>query len=125
PAVGFEALADVVGICKLGRAVDCDVVVVIYIYEAPEAEMARQRGRLVADALHEVAVAAAHEDMVIDQLRAEVRSQEALGDSHAYGIGETLAQRPGRDLDTRQGVDLGVARSTRSPLAELAEVLEL
>ena len=76
-------------------------------------------------ALHQVPVPADGEDVVIDRLRAEVRTQEALGDGHADAVGESLAQRPGGDLDPRNRVDLRVTGRARSPLAELLDVLDV
>ena len=43
--------------------------------------MAGERRRLVADALLEVAVAADHEDVVVDDLGAEAGAQVLLGDA--------------------------------------------
>ena len=75
PAVGGEPLGHVVGVGELGGPVDGDVVVVVDVDEPPEPEMAGQRGRLVADPLLEVAVAADDEGVVVDELGAEARPQ--------------------------------------------------
>jgi len=50
PPVGLEAAGGVVAQGELGGAVDGDVVVVVDGDQPPEAEVARQRRRLVADA---------------------------------------------------------------------------
>ena len=73
PAVGLEALGDVVGVGELGRAVDGYVVVVIDIDEPPEAEVSGQGGGLVAHPFHQVTVATAHKDVVVDRLGAKAR----------------------------------------------------
>ena len=83
PAVGLEAADGVVVEGDLGRAVDGDVVVVVDVDQPAEAEVAGQRRRLVADALHEVAVAADHEGVVVDEVGAEPGPQHPLGDAHA------------------------------------------
>ena len=83
PAVGLEALAGVVVEGDLGRAVDGDVVVVVDVDQPAQAEVAGQGGRLVADALHQVAVAADHEGVVVDQVGAEAGPQHPLGDAEA------------------------------------------
>ena len=69
PAVGLEALADVVGVGQLGRPVDRDVVVVVDADQPAEAEVAGERRGLVADALHEAAVAGDHVRVVVDERR--------------------------------------------------------
>ena len=81
--------------------------------------MAGERGGLVADALHEAAVAGDHEGVVVARLGAEVGPQVALGDGHADRVGEALAERAGRDLDAGGVVHLGVAGRGGAPLAEL------
>ena len=58
--------------------------------------------RLVADAFHQVAVAGDDIGLVIDQIVAEAGVQDALGQRHAHGIGDALAQRAGGGLDARQ-----------------------
>ena len=55
-------------------------------------------------------------------LRPKRAAQALLGDRHADGVGEALAERAGRGLDPRGVAVLGVARGLR---AELAEVLDL
>ena len=78
----------------------------------------------MADALHEVPVAAEDEDVMVDRARSEVRTKEALGHPHADAVGEALAEGAGRDLDAGRDVNLGMARRARSPLAELLDVVE-
>ena len=115
PAVGLEARGGVVGVGELGVAVDGDVVVVVDDDEAAEAQVAGEGGGLVADALHEVAVAGDHVGAVVDEVGAEAGPQPALGDGHADGVGEALAERAGGDLDAGGVVHLGVARACASP----------
>ena len=52
-----EALELIVGDGKTGRAVDRDLIVVEQHDQAAELEMAGERDRLLADALHQAAVA--------------------------------------------------------------------
>ncbi len=124
PAVGLEALLDVVVVGQLGRPVDGDVVVVVEGDEAAEAEVAGQRGRLVGDALHEAAVAGDHVGVVVAHVGTEAVAHHTLGDGQADRVAETLAQRPRGHLDARRVAALGVARRLAAPLAELAQVLE-
>ena len=75
--------------------------------------MAGERGGLVRDALHQVAVAGDHEGAVVDDLvprAVEARGEVPLGERHADGVGEALAERPGGGLDARGVAVLGVAR---------------
>ena len=82
--------------------------------------MAGQRRRLVADAFHEVAVAADDEGVVVDQVRAESGPQHPLGHPEPDPVGEPLPERPGRDLDARQVVGFRMARCPAVQLAKLA-----
>ena len=124
PAVGVEALGHVVVVGQLGRTVDGDVVVVVDVDEPPQPQMAGERCRLVADPLHQVAVAAEDEGVVVDELGAEAGPQPALGDAHAHAVAEPLAQRAGGDLDPVGEVHLGMTRRLAGPLTELLDVVE-
>ena len=68
-----------------------------------------RRDRLVADAFHQVAVAGDDIGLVIDQLVAEAGIEDALGQRHADGIGDALAQRAGGGLDAGQVAIFGMA----------------
>ena len=68
PVRGPEALDLVVGDGEAGRAVDRDLIVVEQHDEAAELEMAGQRNRLVADALHQAAVARHAIGVVVDDV---------------------------------------------------------
>ena len=124
PAVGLEAPDRVVVEGQLGRPVDRDVVVVVDVDEPAEAEVAGQRGGLVADALLEAAVAGDDEGVVVDHVGAERGAQPALGEAHADAVGEALAERAGRDLDPGGVAGFGMAGRAAAPLAELAQVVE-
>ena len=128
PAVGLEALALVLGREREGRrAVDRDVVVVVDVDEPTEAEVAGDRGGLLGDALHHVAVGADRVDPRVDDLvmRPVVAvGEEALRDRHPDAVREALAERPGRRLDAGGVAPLGVAGRPRAPLPELLQVVE-
>ena len=125
PAVRLEALARVVAVGELGRAVDRDVVVVVHVHEAAELEVTGERGRLVADALLEVAVARDDERVVAHDVGAEPGPQVALGDAHPDAVREALAERAGGDLDATRVEVLGMARRLAAPLAELLQIVDL
>ena len=128
PAVGLEALALVLRREReRRRAVDRDVVVVVDVDEAAEPEMAGNRRRLGAEALHHVAVGANRVDPRVDDLvvRPVVAvGEETLGDRHPDAVRESLAERPRRRLDARRVPVLGMTRRAGAPLAELLEVVE-
>ena len=75
--------------------------------------MAGERRRLVADALHQVAVGGDHPGAVIDQRAAEPRRQQPLGQRHADGGGDALAERAGGGLDARVLAVFGMAGGWR------------
>ena len=84
-------------------------------------QMPGQRNRFVAEALHQAAVAGDDIGIVIDEIVAEARVQQALRQRHADRRGDALPERPGRGLDTRRMAVFGVARRFRSPLPERLE----
>ena len=55
---------------------------------------------------------------VIDDLIAIAAIEQPLGERHADGIAETLAERPGGGLDAGRVAIFGVARRARAELAE-------
>ena len=63
-----------------------------------------------------------HVGVVIDDLVAERALQQPLGERHADGVGEALAERAGGRLDAGGVAVLGMAGGLG---AELAEVLQL
>ena len=125
PVIGLEALGDVFGEGELGGAVERDEVVVVEDDELAEAEGSGERGGLVRDAFHQVAVAAEDVGVVVDDVVgvAVVDGGEMLlcgGD--ADGHAEALAERAGGDFDAGGLAVLGMAGRVRAPLAELLEL---
>ena len=128
PAVRLEPLALVLAVEReRGRAVDRDPVVVVDVDELTEPELARDRCRLLADALHEVAVGADRVDEAVDDVvlwPIPAIRQVALRDRDADAVGEPLTEWTGGRLDSRRVPPLGVTRRPRAPLPELLEILE-
>jgi hypothetical protein len=124
PAVGLEPLGGVVAEGDLGLAVDRDVVVVVDVDQATEAQVPGQRGGLVAEAFRQVAVGADGEDAVIAHVGPEPGPQVRLGDGHAHAVGEALAERARGHLDAGRMAVLGVARCPGPPLPEVLDVVE-
>ena len=70
------------------------------------------------DAFHEAAVADEHVGVVVDDVEAgpvELRGQHLLGERHADGVGEALAERAGGGLDADVELVLRVTRRCASP----------
>ncbi len=122
PARGLEAGDLVFAGREAGRAVNRDAVIVEQHDQLAEPEVARERDRLLADALHQAAVAGDHPGVMIDDRVAQAGIQKAFGERHANGIGEPLAERSRRRLDTGR---VAVFRMACGLGAELAEVLDL
>ena len=124
PAVRPEPRRGVVVGRHARRSVDRDQVVVEDADQLAEPEVAGERGRLVADALHQATVTGDHERVVVLRLGAEPGAQVPLGDRHADGVGESLTERSRRDLDAGGVAGLGVAGCGRLPLAEVPQIVE-
>ena len=75
------------------------------------------RDRLLADALHQVAVGGEHVGMVIDDV-AEIGRQHPLRERHANRGREPLAQRSGRRLDAERVAIFGMTWRLGAELAE-------
>ena len=114
PAVSVEALYGVVVEGDLGGAVDGDVVVVVDVNEPPEPEVPGQGSGFVANAFHQVAVAADHEGVMVHEVRPVLGAEDPFGNAHPYAVGEALPERAGRDLDAFELARLGVARGPRT-----------
>ena len=128
PAVGVEALADVLGELDVGGAFKRDVIAVEEHDELAEAQMqaAGERCGLAGDPLHDVAFAAEREGAVVDDVETgpvEPRRQHPLGDRHPDRVRETLTERPGGHLDPWRHAPLGMTWRARAPLAELRDVV--
>ncbi len=122
PASGREALHLIDRVGERQRAVDRDAVVVEQHDQLVQLQMPGERDRFLADALHQVAVGREHVCRMIDEIAAEQRGEVALGDGHADGVGQPLAERSGRGLDAGRVTVFGMAGRER---AELAEALDL
>ena len=109
PSIRLEPLGHVVAVRELGRTVDRDVVVVVHEDESSEPQVTGERRRLVTDALHQVAVAANPEHVVVAHRRAEALAQVLLLDRHADRVAKALPERTGRDLHAGRVAVLGVA----------------
>ena len=127
PAVALEHLGHVVGEGQARGAGEADAVRVVEDDELAELEVPGQRGRLVGDALHEVAVAGEDVGVVVHDLVAgpvEPRGEVGLGHRHAHRHREALAEGAGRRLDARRVPVLRVARRAAPPLPELLQLVE-
>src|SRR5690606_11509464 len=116
PSEGRESTRHVVREGDVGGTIDGDLVVVVEVYEATEAEVAGDRRRLRADPLHEVPVGYEPVGVMIDEVDAEPGTQVRLGDRHSHPGAESLPEWPGGHLDAQVVVDLGVACGVAPPL---------
>ena len=124
PAVGRKTLGRVVVQRELGRPVDRDVIVVVEHRQAVQFERARQRGRLVTDALFETAVAGKDPGSVIDQFFAVVGAKDTFREGHTDTVGDALTQGAGRYFNGRRDAAFGMAGRSRVSLAEHRKVLD-
>src|SRR5258708_35852548 len=84
--------------------------------------MPGERDRLMADPLHEAAIADDAVGVVVDELLAEALRQDALGERHADRIRQTLAERPGRGLDAGGMTPFRMPRRAAGEVAEAADL---
>ena len=127
PAIGEEPRGDILGESQARLALDRDVVVVVDPTQIVEAQVARQRGRLGADALHQTAVSAHDVDVVVEDREAGfvvAVGEPLLGDRHPHARRDALPQRPRGGFDSRYPVILGVPRRLAVDLTEAADVVE-
>ena len=127
PAAGVEARDRVVGQRDVRRTGERNQVVVVEKDQFAELEVAGERKRFLADAFHEVAVAADAIGKVVDDglvLTVVDRSQMRLGDRHADRVADALPQRPGRCLDSRRALRLRVSGRLASELSKVLDVVE-
>ena len=131
PAVGRVAGADVLGLGDDRVVLDGDPVVVVDHHQVAELLHAGDGGRLVGDALLDVAVGDDRVDEVVERRLArrgvggEQAALAARGHRHADGVAEALPERPGGGLDAGRQAVLRVAGGDRSPGTERLEVAEL
>ncbi len=129
PAVGLEALGLVLVIERESRRpVDRDPVVVVDQRQLSEAERAGERGRLLRDALHEIAVGGDRVDAMVDDLVSRAGCIAGRGTSRPspsrrrcatpWPNGPVVVSMPGSQEM------LGVTWSERLPLAEALQLLE-
>ncbi len=86
PVQGPETRQGVVGDGERGRPVDRDAVVVEQHDQAVEREVTGQRGGLVADSLHQAAIAGNDPGAVVDEVAEAVR-HDPFAQGHADGVG--------------------------------------
>ena len=120
PITGLKSLHLVDRIGKRERTVDRDVIFVMKHDEPVEPKMPGNRDRLLADALHEIAIGGEDIGVMIDDWP-ELRVQHAFGKRHPHRHGKPLAERTRRGLHPWRMAVFGMARRAR---AELPEALQ-
>src|ERR1017187_4409071 len=118
PTVGLEAFAHVFAEVQRGGTVERDLVVVVQPDQLAQLEVTGQRGGLVGDAFHHVAVADQRIGSVVDDgvsWPVVAAGQKTFCHGHADGIGRALPERSSGGFDARRAQRLGVARGARAP----------
>lgn len=90
---------------------DGDMVVIVDGNEVTKLQVTSQRGSLTGNTLHGTAITEEGVCVVVDEVIAGLVVDSggvSLGNSQTNGVGETLTQRTGGDLNTRGVVSLGV-----------------
>lgn len=113
PAVGLEALHDILREGAVGVTVNGDVVVVVDHDEVAELEVTGGGGSLRGNTLHSAAIT--EEGICVVGGEVEARLVEdgtgvSLRNGETDGVGETLAERTSGDFDTGGVVSLRVTR---------------
>ena len=124
PAGGAEAGRHVLAAGQAHRAIDGNGVVVPDHVQPAQLQVAGQRNRLLADTLHQAAIAGNHPGAVIHQAIPEHTVQVPLGHGHAHRHRQPLPQRPCGAFNARQLGVLGVAGARGMPLAEAPDVIQ-
>ena len=102
------------------------MVVVVEDDQTTQTQVARERRRLVRNALLQAAVTAKRVNVVVDDgeaLLVEGGGEVRLGNRHTHGVGHALAQRTGGDLHTGS-LHLGMTGSLGSELTEALQIIE-
>jgi hypothetical protein len=127
PAVRLEPGGHVLAERQLGAAFNRDLVVVVDPAQVRQLEVAGERCGLAGDAFHQVAVAALHVHVKVEQLEPGLvvpAGEPLAGDRHADAVAAALAERAGRGLDAGRPAVLRVPRRGAAPLAEMLEVVQ-
>ena len=127
PAAGAETRGGVVGEPALHGAIDRDAVVVVERDQLVQLPHAGQRDRLLADALHQAAIAVEDVGVVVDDGVAgavELARQQLLGQREADRVRQALAERAGGGLDAGRVADFRVARGAAAELPERLQVVD-
>ena len=118
PAMRAEPHDLIVRDGEIGRPVDRDRIVVPEDNQLVEPQMPGERQSLVADPLHQAAIAAEHIGAMLDEIVTELGRQVPLGERHADGVAEPLPKRPGRHLDAARQPAFGVPGRAAADLTE-------
>ena len=127
PSVRGESLRSIFGERDIGARRKRHAIVVVQAGELAEPQVAGERRGFGAHAFHQVAVADDRVRRVVDdgEARTVVSGGELrLGDRHADGVRQPLAERARRHLDARRVSALRMPGCLAIPLAELLDVVE-
>ena len=125
PAVSHKSTGAVFGKCDIRITFDGNVIIIVKIDQLSQAQVPRQRSRLMGDTFHEIPITDnAVGKMVHYVMTGSIKafSQVAFGQSHAYAIGKALSQRAGGGLHPRCEPVFGMAGCLAAPLAEILKL---
>ena len=127
PVISLEAFQRVLGIAQACRPIQRNLVVIVKKNQLAQPQRSGQRGSLVRDALHQVAVAQHCKGVVVHHIKAGTvvdRGEVLLGNGHADGHRDALPQRAGGHFHSIRVAALGVAGGPRAPLAEAFQIVQ-
>ena len=122
PARSRKARLLIGDVRKRDLAVDGDAVVVPHHDQTRQRQLACKANRLLADALHQAAVAGHDIGVMVLHLGTPARAQVFFGNRKANRIGNALTQGAGGGLDTCHMAIFGMACGDRAPLAKILDL---
>src|SRR5579883_2591005 len=127
PAIGLEALGDVLSERQVHSAGQRNMVLVVEKDQLAELQMAGERSGFLADAFHEIAVAADTVGVVIDDRVAGLVKpcrEPGFGDGESDRVTKTLAQRTRRYFYPGRMAALRMAGCFAAPLPKPLQFFE-
>src|SRR5579885_973487 len=127
PTVSLETLCNVFRIGQAGSASERNVVLVVQKDQFAESQMSRERSGFMADAFHQIAIAAdAVRVMVDDGVARPVkpRGKPGFRNRQTNRVPKTLAERPRRDFHAHRMAALRMPRRFAPPLPEMLQLVQ-
>lgn len=126
PSVRLESLLDVFGERAVGVTVNGDVVVIVDGNQVPELQVTGEGSGFRSDTFLQASVTGEHVGVVVEDFKAvlvEDTAHVSLSHGQTDGVGETLTEGTGGNLDSLGNTDFRVTRGDRVQLPELLQVI--